>query len=90
MAEMGVGINDEMLSAVGAADVYLRSCANLANQQYRLGTALCRAASSNCSKDTHLNDSQCYCVPEYGGSPVSQRYCQATAHCWPTAGSPIP
>lgn len=40
MAEMGVGVNEEMLCAVGAADVYLRSCANLANQQYRLGAAL--------------------------------------------------
>lgn len=56
MAEMGVGINDEMLSAVGAADVYLRSCANLANQQYRLGVPLRRSASSNCSDDIHSND----------------------------------
>ena len=36
--------------------MYLRSCANLANQQFRLGSgilrALCRSASSNCCQDT--------------------------------------
>ena len=47
MAEMGVGVNDEMLTAVSASDVYLRSCANLVNQQYRQGAASCRGAPSN-------------------------------------------
>ncbi|KAK9822825.1 hypothetical protein WJX81_005639 [Elliptochloris bilobata] len=37
MAEMGVGVNEAMLRPVAAADVYVRSCANLVNQQYRQG-----------------------------------------------------
>ena len=48
MAEMGVGVNNEMLCPVSASDVYLRSCANLVNQQYRQGTVLCRGAPGNC------------------------------------------
>jgi hypothetical protein len=37
MGEMGVGINEGMLRPVRAADVYVRTCANLVNQQYRQG-----------------------------------------------------
>ena len=38
MAEMGVGVNEAMLRPVSAANVYVRACANLVNQQYRQGT----------------------------------------------------
>jgi len=51
MGEMGVGINEGMLRPVRAADVYVRTCANLVNQQYRQGAAPApppRSRSASC------------------------------------------
>ncbi len=55
MAEMGVGVNEAMLRPVSAANVYVRACANLVNQQYRQGTNSDHFPSRTCKLDAGLH-----------------------------------
>ena len=55
MAEMGVGVNEAMLRPVSAANVYVRACANLVNQQYRQGTDSAHLPSCAWEPDAGMN-----------------------------------